>query len=320
MSATDDTSDLRKQAKSCLRKGQYAEAVRLFQEIIDTEPGNVAAHEGLAAAYFALQDYQPAVETFLKVTRLDPKQARALVNLGAVYNRMGEYNKALDILRRGLQKDRSCAQGYYNMGLAHRGLNQSAMAVSAYREAIRLDPEMAEAHQNLGNVFVDMKNYQQAIRHYETALQLQPGFQRALNGLKIAQQAIEQEQQAASPFGRLVGSSETMEKPLSAESIRTMTDEERQYDRAAVAGIARDIERTATELAEHLRKKVEPSLLALNRTVSQGEKAAFSVVDASEKFEVCAEKTSMLRDDLQQHMQQLQEHAASVRPAAGDGS
>lgn len=320
MSSTVGDANPRKQAKAFLRNGQFADAIRIYLKIIEGEPGNVAAHEGLAAAYFSQKEYDSAVETFLQVTRLDPMQGRALINLGAVYNRMGDYNKALEVIRRGIQKDRSCAQGYYNMGLAHRGLKQSAMAVSAYREAIRLSPEMAEAHQNLANVFVDMKNYQQAIRHYETALELQPGFQRAIEGLKSAQQTVEREQLEASPFGRLVEASPKSEAPPTGDSIRKMSDEDRRNDRAAVAAITRDIEKSATELLEQLRSKVDPCILTLSRAVSTGQKAALSVVNAADEFEECTNKTMSLRELLATHIRQLKEHAESVTTPQNDDS
>lgn len=308
MSSTDGDAELRKQGKRCLRKGEYDEAVRIYRQVIESHPNDVPAHEGLAAAYFARNEYDAAIETFERITRLDPKQGRALINLGAVYNRMGDFKKALDVLRRGVQKDRSCAQGYYNMGLAHRGLKQSAMAVSAYREAIRLDPQMAEAHQNLANVFVDMKNYRQAIRHYESALQLNPDFERARLGLEAVRQAVEQQQLQASPFGRLVESSPKSEKPLSAGSIRQLTDEEREHDRAAIAAIVIDIERAAAELAAHVRERVEPCILKLNRAVSQGQKGAFSVVDAAEEFDECTSITTELREQVVRSMAQLKQH------------
>ena len=313
MSSSSQGEELRRRGKKCLRSGNFAMAADVFRKLIEAEPGNVAAHEGLATAYFSMNEYESAVETFMQVSRLDPRQGRALVNLGAVYNRMGDYSKAIDVLRRGVQKDRSCPQGYYNMGLAHRGLNQLSMAVSAYREAIRIDANMAEAHQNLANVYLEMRNLQQAVVHYEKALEIKPTFDRARRGLENARSAVRRQQQSVSPFGRLVDTEAALEQNLTAGSFRPMSVEERRQDRERITDLSGQISDSANGFLAQLRDEVAPRVLALSRAVSQADSAPYAVIDAYEKFGEAIRKNSSLRRLLKKQMDELQKHVDGMR-------
>ncbi|GAB4138221.1 MAG: hypothetical protein Tsb009_06200 [Planctomycetaceae bacterium] len=313
MSELLSSDELWKRAKRHLRQREFPEAISALELFLQNDPSNVAALESLANAHFGMKNYDAAVQTFEQVSRLDPKQARAWVNLGAVFNRMGEFKKALDALRKGLQKDRSCPQGYYNMGLAHRGLNQLSMAVSAYREAIRLNPKMADAHQNLANVFMEMKNYRKAISHYEQALMIQPGFEKARRGLQIAQETLQAERDARNPFGRLVENADAKTQQKIKTSIRTMSEDERIQDRARVAELVTAAQKAASDLLDHFQSTLEPSLLKLNRAVSQGEGAGYSLVEAQEAFSVAMQDNIARRQLLKKTMQEFDEHVRSVR-------
>lgn len=310
METAPESEDRRKQGRRLLKSGDYAAAADVFRAIVDDNPDDMTAHEGLGTACFQLGDFDAAVAAFQRVTQLAPTTARGYINLGAVYNRRGDFRSALDALRRALQRDRASSEAFYNMGVAHKGMNQLSLAVSAYREALRHTPGMAEAHLNLANVYRDMQNLPQAERHYVKALELRPEFERARRGLEKVQAELERQEQAGSPFGRLVVSADAAAATgVAAVSRPALTDETReQIYRSAVdsAGLART-------LARHLSGDFEQKLHALTFAVTQRAEQRPTIADAHEEFRDTLGTLVPLFQDLSDQVKQLQ---TAVEPAA----
>jgi tetratricopeptide (TPR) repeat protein len=258
------------QARDLMRQRDYPQAVAVYRSAIEQNDMSVAAHEGLAAAAFMMQDYDLAVKHFKRVSMLDPRRAEPLINLGAVYNRKCEYQSAVKQLRHALSKDRKSAEAYYNLGIAYRGMKSYSMAISAYREAIRLKPDMSEAYQNLANAYVEQGNTQQAILNYRRALELRPGFERARRGLEQAQNAASEAKKSMGPFGRLVDPDQpTIE--VKTASHRALTPQERFEDRTQVHQCAKVVEQSAAVLLNQLRDRLIECLLKLNHAFSQSD-------------------------------------------------
>jgi tetratricopeptide (TPR) repeat protein len=301
--ATPDSDDRVKQGRRLLRDGDFAAAADAFRGIIQDNPDDVPAHEGLGTACFQAGDYAAAVEAFQKVTRLVPKSARGYINLGAVYNRKGDHRQALDALRRALQRERMSSEAYYNMGVAHKGMNQLNLAVTAYREALRYAPDMPEAHLNLANVYRDMNNLQQAELHYEKALEFRPDFARARQGLEHTRQLREEQEQAGSPFGRLVNNSESGDGPtgVSTAALPALSEESREHIyRAAIDSAA-----VARTLARHLTSEFDETLHALTFAVTQRSEQRPMVADAHEAFRGTLTTLVPLFQDLSDRVKQL---------------
>jgi tetratricopeptide (TPR) repeat protein len=318
MSATTDVDAVLKQARRTFRKGEFAEALQLFEQALAMDEKRPDVHMGAATAFFLTKNYDKAIEHFNRVTQLAPHDGKSLINLGAVYNQMGEYQKAVGVLRRGLQKEKKSAEGFYNLGYAHRKLEQAAMAVSAYREAVRLKPDMVEAHVNLANVFHDMNNNQQAIIHYKKALELNPNFASAQSGLAAAEQASQQAKKAISPFGRLVEHGAL--RPRSAPgSERKLNDTERIEDRTRIHVLSGEIDVAAKQLLHHLRETLDKSIATLNRSVTQGDEAPSVLVKAFDHFSQASDTASDLRRTFKRKLLELRAHEELMNtPGAQD--
>lgn len=304
---TPELERLCKEARQCLRERNFPRALELFQQVADGDERSTEAHEGLATAHFLNGEYQAAIEHYVRITQIDPRQTRPLINLGAIYNRMGEYQRAIDVLRRGLARERKCAEGYYNLGIAHRKLNQLKFAVDAYREAIRLDPQFADAYQNLGNVYLEMGNPQQAVASYKKALEIRPEFDRARRGLEQAEQALQQNRRAISPFGRLVG-----DNPGNIKAVptfgRELTAAERAEDRLTVREAARDIEHLAKECLAQIQDELESSLTLVGRHMAQASVSPGALLQANDDLLAAIEKWRALRKMLRRRLLELRAH------------
>ncbi len=77
-----------------LEAGDYANALVLFNEAIQHNPGRVEAHLGLGEAHRRLGAYDEARDAFRRVVRVDPQHAEAQFKLGQTYIVLKDYEMA----------------------------------------------------------------------------------------------------------------------------------------------------------------------------------------------------------------------------------
>jgi tetratricopeptide (TPR) repeat protein len=313
MSAAD-LEPLFKQARTALRAREFDEAAGLYRQALDIDADSVEAIEGLAMVLCSAGDVPAAVEQFLHLTRLQPMESRHYVNLGALYNRQGQHQPAVDALRKAIARDRRCADAYYNLGVAQRKLNQASMAVSAYKEAIRLDPELVEAYQNLGNLYSEMGNLQLAMANFRKALELRPDFEKARVGLEKAQEAALRAKAEANPFGKLVDTGAIAPKAVPTLT-RELSEAERQYDRQHVRQLGLELKTLVDEYREHLKTRLEPAVLHLQRTAAEGDLKALGFVGAATDFQEAFQQWRGLRQQLKRKSLEMRAHEELVNTA-----
>lgn len=158
-------------AKGYERKGELAEAKRLYQSILASFPGNERAKKALAAL--------GAPKDAAQATTLP--QA-LLAQLVALY-KQGQ-------LQRVVQETARLAGVYPQAfilwqlnGVANKGLGRTAEAEAGFRKALKLSPDYADAHNNLGNVLREQGKAADAMASYRRALAIKPDHADALSNL-----------------------------------------------------------------------------------------------------------------------------------------
>ncbi|XP_023639155.1 TPR repeat-containing thioredoxin TTL4 isoform X2 [Capsella rubella] len=89
-----DSEDVKKAGNEMYRKGNYAEALALYDRAISLSPENPAYRSNRAAALAASGRLEEAVKECLEAVRLDPSYARAHQRLASLYLRLGEAENA----------------------------------------------------------------------------------------------------------------------------------------------------------------------------------------------------------------------------------
>lgn len=293
--------------RAFLKRQDFASAVEAFKQAVALDPDSCDAHEGLATCAYVSGDLPTAVAEYLKLTQLQPMESRYLTNLGAIHNRLGEHLKACDFLRKAIQRNKKCAESYYNLGIAQRKLKQNSMAVSAYKEAIRLSPTMVEAHQNLGNVYVDMGNLQMAIASFKKALEINPNFDKARAGLEKAEEQLAQAKNKNSAIGRLNAMESTVTN-VGVVVTRELREDERYEDRKFLRQLAEELERVGKGCADHLRLRVAPAIMEIERAIAHGPDEVHLLVEAAENFRLAMSHWYALRQSLKEKVAELELH------------
>ena len=301
-------------ARKAVKTRELLDAIDLYEEAIEIDPDDYAAHEGLATACYLAQDYQGALKHFTRVTELKPREAKAYINLGALYNIQHDYTQAADVLRKAVQRDGRNPDVYYNLGIAQKNLNQISMAVSAYRECVRLDPEMVDAHVNLANVYIEQNNHRKASEHFELALKVKPGFNRAKRGLEHVRQLMEKNKREASPFGRLVDEEKLEVKGQAVAVGRTLSEDERFEDRQLIQLATAEAGNLATSLCSHLRQHLEPAVLNISRVMAQDPNNRRGLHEAFNQYHEAVRFANQIFDSWQAEHHRLKEHEAEMKP------
>ncbi|CAL9245898.1 unnamed protein product [Arabidopsis halleri] len=89
-----DSEEAKKAGNEMYRKGNYAEALALYDRAISLSPENPAYRSNRAAALAASGRLEEAVKECLEAVRFDPSYARAHQRLASLYLRLGEAENA----------------------------------------------------------------------------------------------------------------------------------------------------------------------------------------------------------------------------------
>ena len=82
-------------ADNALQAKRYDEALTNYQEILKTDPANLAALKGIGETYLRMKKIPEAMAALKKAHAKDPDR-RTTVNLGLAYTEAGDYGKAID--------------------------------------------------------------------------------------------------------------------------------------------------------------------------------------------------------------------------------
>ncbi len=189
--------------KKHLNKGEYKEALKLFNQIVELyEDPEVYYNIGYIRA--AQQRYDESIVAFRKAIYLDKKFADAYRALGEVYEKIGQNEKAENMMQRAgeiymeksmskeaeiafnevLKLNPNTTNIYNSLGILYRRNREFSKAINAYEKALKIDSEDENILFNLGRACFEAGLLDQAMLYLQKVLKLQPDFEAAEEILK----------------------------------------------------------------------------------------------------------------------------------------
>ncbi|MCL4302451.1 MAG: tetratricopeptide repeat protein [Anaerolineae bacterium] len=196
-------------------KQDYQGAIKIFDEILSTDPKNALAYNARGSAYLDLKDYDKAVADYTKAIELETLLPHAYYNRGRAYTLLKKYDNALADLQHSAQL-LPAEFGYRangNIGLIYHQQGEYARALDAFATAISFDDSKADTYYLRGETYTAMENYEAAINDYQAALSRFPNYNQAYQGLGYASYKI----------GHFAQAQETLNKALEISSNSPMT-------------------------------------------------------------------------------------------------
>ena len=192
-------------ASSYAKKGEVAEAQKLYQAVLQAFSKNKRAQQGLAALKKTKPNNtiqsppQEAVDHLVNLynqgqlsaviekgqafTKQYPEAFIVYNILGASAAQTGMLDKAIEAYKKCISLKPDYAEAYINMGVALKNQGKLDEAIEAYKKALSLKPDYAEAYINMGVALKYQGKLDQAITAYNKALLLKPDYAVAYNNI-----------------------------------------------------------------------------------------------------------------------------------------
>ena len=195
-------------AKSHAKKGELAEAQKLYETILQNFSNNIRAQQGLATLIKNKQNnviQSPPQEVMNQLVNLYnqgqfavvAEQAKILTKqyptallvwniLGAANIGLGCLEKATEALKKVTELDPNYAIGFNNYGIALKDQGKLNEAVENFKKALLINPNSYETYNNMGNALQDQGKSDKAIRAHKKSISLNPDYAQAYYNMGIA--------------------------------------------------------------------------------------------------------------------------------------
>ena len=147
------------------------EALSLFTQAIERDPGFARAYAGIARTWFQLGTF--GYENFSMITEKGKPAAMKSIEL-APYE----------------------AEAHHAMAMIYLAADKFELVRSEAQKALQFNPNLAEAHAIMGAVQMNLDGPETAIKSFETSLELDPFSIGTLSDLMVAYQALGRTAQA----------------------------------------------------------------------------------------------------------------------------
>jgi protein O-GlcNAc transferase len=183
-------------------QGKFGEALQLFAGAMRAKPPSPQLLLNHGLVLNALNRHQEAIESFDHAIKLKSKFFEAHNNRGAVLATLGRYEEALESYRKALAIKPDYADALSNRGNAMMLLKRFDEALAAYDRALAVRPGYAEAHYNRGNTLKEMKRFDEALAAYDRALALQPNLVEAISNRGVVLHELKRLDEALQCYDR----------------------------------------------------------------------------------------------------------------------
>jgi len=202
MSANLSVEQSLMKAKSYSKKGDLAEAQKLYETILQNFSNNIRAQQGLASLkkYNATQSLpQEEVDQLVNLYNRGHitsviKQCEVLVKqyageavvwniLGASSHKMGIFDRAIEAYKRVILLNPENADTFNNIGVAFKQQGKFDEAIESYKKSLSLKPDNAGVYYNLGFALRDNGKLNEAIQAYKKSISLKPDYIDSYNNM-----------------------------------------------------------------------------------------------------------------------------------------
>ena len=161
-------------AHAATEKKDYANAVRLLNQIVERDRNDFQCWSLLGTLYLVQEKPDEAEKAYLTAIELKPTYALPLINLGRFRITQKKFEEAVELLTRAVDVQPKSADANLFLGEAYLRLKKGSKAIPYLNEAGRLGK--IEAHLDLGWLYNAAGLKEKAVVEYEEVLRKKPDY------------------------------------------------------------------------------------------------------------------------------------------------
>ena len=159
--------------------GDHDRAVRIFNEIIEGDPGSLSAASAYAQLGMLFQKtgaHDKAIRALRKALELNPDEfAPTYISLGTLLRDKGAFDEACAVFRKGIERHPKEPWLHAGLGAVFVAKGDRDSAIAALQKAVEVGPGAAPIWVSLGEELTKAGDYEGAVRAMTKAVELDPG-------------------------------------------------------------------------------------------------------------------------------------------------
>ena len=173
-SANTELSRKLDKAIYCHNLGKFREATKLYQELIDQEPGFPDPWNLLGVLAYQKKKYRLAKTLITTAIKLNNRAPDFYNNLGLVHTKLKNNHDARSHFEKALELDQNHINSLLNLASLYRRSGKFTDALKKAKSAEKADPNNVSVLNNLGNTLVDCNFTNEAVLTYKKAIRIDP--------------------------------------------------------------------------------------------------------------------------------------------------
>jgi tetratricopeptide (TPR) repeat protein len=161
-------------AEVYLELERYAEAERIYSQIVDYKPKSKKGWIGLGKSYQAQLKMADAIRAFIEASILDVSDAEPLFLLGKLYLEIDKIDKALNHFERAINANPNYPNVYYYSGRAALKKGDLKLALQYAMKERQKNPNIAESYLLAAEIYDINQEYQLCAAEYQKAVKFRP--------------------------------------------------------------------------------------------------------------------------------------------------
>jgi tetratricopeptide (TPR) repeat protein len=206
-------ANLRK-ARRYQEEGNYDQAIRHFNMVIEKDPEDLSARYGLVQSISeqllqtpqdqmtaemienAMQKVKPAAQPLMDDTNIKRYLSLIYQMMARRYADRGMDDKSAEVWAEVIKIDPTMAEAHYNLGVALSKLERNEEALQHFKKSTDINPYFLKGYFAIGNALVTQELYEEAAQNYIKALEINPDDPEVRHNLGVVYSYLEQPEKA----------------------------------------------------------------------------------------------------------------------------
>lgn len=226
----DSTTIRLRRAHLMISKEQYAQALRVLNQMREAEPENTDVAYSLGVANGAVGESQKAIAYFKEAATDGWMLGRIYANMAEEYYKLKDYDAALNFYRKAMESDSCDDVTIYNYYDVCYEAGRTEQAVDYLANYVKDNPYSKEAWYCLGCGYRDLTLYEKAVDAFEFAIAIDKGYVDAYTALSQTQDFMGRTSEAVTTMLRVLDHCDDRAKIY--RTIGSLYAREANYDTA----------------------------------------------------------------------------------------